>query len=130
MVFAVAQEGSYGAATLTTGWQQVGIWAVPAGTPRAVSVTPNAGIGSGQTFQFVTADGNGFQAISTVLMLFVATFGSSDGCPFRYDQPANSMFLYSYSLGWLGPVQPGGTATVDNGSCTLAGAGSGETVAA
>lgn len=120
------QEGVYGSPGLNSGWQQVGVWTIPATvqpTVAALSVSPNSGSGGSGAFQFIVQDSNGAAAVGTVLMMINNTFSYSGGCQFRYDQAANRFYLYDDTRGWLGPLVAGSAGSLNNTRCLLNGPG-------
>ncbi len=91
--------------------------------PSALSVTPGSGSGTAATLNFLVSDPQGASSIGAVLMMVNATFAYNNSCQFRYN-PANGFFyLYGDSTGWLGPLLPGSSASLDNGLCSVVGAG-------
>jgi hypothetical protein len=43
----------------------------------------------------------------------------SGGCQFRYDSGQSQFYLYDDSKGWLGPIVPGSSGTLNNTRCLL-----------
>ncbi len=129
-VYLLAQEGAYGAPTSTTNWQPRGTWTVNTATgaqqsqtPSAVSVTPGSGAGPNASLSFLVSDPQGASSIGTVLMMVNATLAFNNSCQIAYYPPLGAFALYSDSAGWLGPLLPGSTNTIDNGLCSLSGIG-------
>ena len=74
----------------TSGWQPLGNWTVAStvGTPSAISVTPNSGAGSSQTFAFQYSDTAGAASLQQVWVYFNATLAN----------PANNACLLYYTI--------------------------------
>jgi hypothetical protein len=108
----------------TTGWQQVGVWTVPAAVPSAVSVEPNSGSGGSQTFVFTFSDSRGYAAIGSVSILVNSSLAMANGCYILY-YPASKLFYLANDAGaaWLSPVVLGGGSS-QNSQCTVQAAGS------
>ncbi|MGA3025911.1 MAG: S53 family peptidase [Bryobacteraceae bacterium] len=88
--------------------------------PRAVSVTPNSGVGSSQSFTFQFSSASGYGYLKTMYMLFNATLSSVNGCKLEYSQSTNHLYLYTNSGGALtGPVTPGVAGTLSNSQCSV-----------
>jgi hypothetical protein len=113
---------------LSTNWQQRGTWLVPVPNnqpPTTVSVTPSSGSGSSQTFSLVYSDPNGFTDLSTTYVVINRSFNFPGSCSAYYDRNANALWLLNDAANsWLGPMAPGAASTLQNGQCTLSGAGS------
>jgi aryl-phospho-beta-D-glucosidase BglC (GH1 family) len=106
----------------TSGFQSLGWWTVlgSGGVPSAVSVSPNSGTGSAQTFMLGLADTSGAGSITTAYFLVNATLNGSKGCFIEYNRSGNTLRLANDAAsGWLGPVTPGASSTVNNSQCTL-----------
>ena len=117
-----------------TGWQQKGTWTPTAsGPPANVSVTPSSGSGPSQIFTATYSDTAGYQDISRALFMVAGNTSGVGGC-FVMWTPGNYLYLGNDAANaWLGPIQGGTTATVQNSQCTLSGAtssggGSGNTL--
>jgi len=116
--------GSVADATLSSGWLELGGWhtANPA-PPTVTGITPSAGAGQSQTFTVTFADANGATDIATAQVLFSTSTATSNACHISYSRSANTVSLWNDASGaWL-VLTPGATASVDNGRCTLNGAG-------
>lgn len=113
---------------LNSGWAQKGTWTAYSGAaqpPSAVSVTPNSGSGPTQTFSFAFSDASGYSAIPITQVLFGASTSYSSSCVVYYNQPGNGLYLANdQANGWLGPITPGTSSTLQNSKCTVNGAGS------
>jgi hypothetical protein len=69
---------------LTSGYQQRGTWTVPAAAPLALSVTPSAGSGTSQLFQFNYSDAAGFAAITQTRALIGTNLSGINACAVLY----------------------------------------------
>ncbi|MGA3026414.1 MAG: hypothetical protein ABSF98_16740, partial [Bryobacteraceae bacterium] len=108
---------------LNSGWQMLGTWytaAPQAVAPAAVSVTPNSGAGTSQSFTFQFSSVNGYGYLKTAYMLFNATLSSISGCKVEYQQSTNHLYLYTDGgSGITGPVTPGVAGALSNSQCTV-----------
>ncbi|HEY2018191.1 MAG TPA: hypothetical protein VGH38_32015, partial [Bryobacteraceae bacterium] len=105
-----------------SGWQQKGSWTVPGtiGSPAPVSVTPNSGSGSSQTFAFVSSSPKGYDALSTVLVIVNSALAGPSGCYFLYYPGSRGFYLANDSAStWAGSATLGQTGTIQNSYCTL-----------
>ncbi|HVP10943.1 MAG TPA: hypothetical protein VMV94_07105 [Phycisphaerae bacterium] len=114
---AAGVRDSYGNST----WQQLGSWTVPAaGKPTAVSVTPNSGTGSAQTFSLIYSDPSGYTAINFTELLLNSTPGVPGGCLVFFYRPANTVYLADDAgVTWQGPLALGQAGTLQNSQCTI-----------
>jgi hypothetical protein len=111
-------------ATVTTGWQVAGSWIVPGPMPSAVSVSPNAGSGSGQTFSLVYSDPAGYGVIQSAAMLINTSLSPVSGCYVVYSASVNGIYLDNDAgSGWLGPITPGQNTILQNSQCLIKGSG-------
>jgi hypothetical protein len=109
-------------ATTDVGWVQSGTWTVPGGAPSqpsAVSVTPNSGSGSPQTFSFAYTDPAGAADIASTQIVINSTLSGTGSCYLFYVQGPNVLFLASDAGVWQGPLTPGVSGTLQNSQCTL-----------
>jgi len=111
------------------GWQSEGSTTVPVPPPSVVSVTPNAGSGTGQLFSFVFSDAGGAGLISNRTILFNSTFNGLSACLIQVD--GVGIRLYSDNASTVfGPLTlgielfPDPSQTVSNSQCSLFGGGS------
>ena len=107
----------------TAPWQQKGTWTVPAQV-QAVSVTPNSGGGSSQTFSLQFSDAAGATDLASASVLVNSALTAVDGCEVDYYRASNTLKLLTDSGG-----QPSGSLTPGSGSqqnsqCILNGAAS------
>jgi hypothetical protein len=115
-----SQEG------VNTGLLNRGTWTVPnyvAGTDSAVSVSPSSGIGLTQTFTFVFSDTGGAGDLHQEFALISSSTSTTNACEIEYDG-SNLYLLNSSGTSWLGPMAPGGSASLSNSQCILSGSGS------
>ncbi len=114
-------------AGLNSGWQQKGTWTgVADQAPSLITVTPNAGTGVTQAFNFVYRDPDGYTDLSGVYALFNSSLNGAQGCYFFYNRPVNRFYLVNDAGTGLvsGSVAPGGAEALSNSQCTLNGTGS------
>jgi hypothetical protein len=110
---------------LSSGFKTLGSWTVPNFAPTAVSVTPSSGTGSTQIFSFLFSDTGGANKITYVQALINGSLAWYHSCAVLYYQSTNRLYLVLDSgTGWQGPLTPGQVGTLQNGQCTLNGAGS------
>ena len=107
----------------TAPWQQKGTWTVPAQV-LAVSVTPNSGGGSSQTFMLQFSDAAGAVDLTSVSVVFNSALSDVSACEVDYYRATNTLKLVTDSGG-----QPSGSLTPGSGSqqnsqCILNGAAS------
>jgi hypothetical protein len=113
--------------TVSSGWQTMGTWTVPAAagpaTVSAVSVTPSSGSGAQQTFAFHYSDSNGATDLTQVWLWFNTGLTYSHGansCLLYLTRPSNTLYLYSdVSESWLSPVTVGSSATLGHSLCSI-----------
>ena len=93
--------------------------------PSAVSVTPSSGIGSSQTFSFVSSDANGYTDIATMQAVISADLNPTNSCYTHYDRALNAVLLLNdAATGWIGPLTLGASGTIQNNQCIVNGPGS------
>jgi hypothetical protein len=118
-----ADDGS-----LNSGWKTLGIWdtAAPQSVPpAAVSVTPDGGAGTSQTFTFTYSSANSYGYLANVHGLFSSVLSSTNGCHVQYQRAANLLYLLNDAgTTNLAGLTPGGTGTSGNSQCTLSAGGS------
>jgi hypothetical protein len=109
-----------------TGWQQEGTWTPGTAQPPAdISVTPSSGTGLSQVFTATYSDAQGYQDISYALFMAGADASGVNGCFVMWASAANTLYLGTDAgTNWLGPIQVGSSATLQNSQCTLSGAAS------
>lgn len=112
-------------ASRNSGWSALGSWTVTSGPPplraSAVSVTPNSGNGSTQTFSFLYTDAAGASTIASTQVVINASLSAASSCYLFYVQGMNQLFLASDGGAWQGPLTPGVAGTLHNSECTLNG---------
>jgi hypothetical protein len=107
------------------GWASEGTWTPPAEPPTVVSLSPNSGTGTTQTFSVVVNDPSGPADLNNIQLLFNTTASRLSACNVNYDAAANTMYLYNDGgAGFVGSVTPGSSAQVSNSQCLLSGMGS------
>jgi len=129
LTFTPAFVGSRGlyvsanSATVNTGWQTLGSWTVtsPSSLINVVSVTPNAGAGTSQTFGYRVSDQNGAADLTQVWMEISTTLSAAaNSCYVLYDVGPKTLYLLNdANTAWLGPVTPGTATTLQNSQCVL-----------
>jgi hypothetical protein len=87
--------------------------------PTLVSVVPNSGSGSSQTFAFTYSDPNGAANITSTQMDINATLTPANACYFFFSRPASSIQLASDAGSFGAPVLIGTAATLQNSQCSL-----------
>ncbi len=89
--------------------------------PEAVSVTPDSGSGTNQTFTFLYSDPNGFADLPWAQMLFHESLDSPvNSCYVHYDRALNAVWLLNdEGTTWLGPVVLGLVGSVENSQCKV-----------
>jgi hypothetical protein len=107
----------------TAPWQQMGTWTLPAQV-QAVSVTPNSGVGSSQTFSVEASDASGATDLTSVSVLFNSTLSGVGGCEVDYNRAINTLSLLTDSGGQPSGSLTPGTGSAQNSQCILNGAAS------
>jgi len=108
-----------------SGWVKEGTWGGAAAAPTVVSLTPNAGSASTQTFNVVVSDTNGAAHLNAFYVLFNTSVTAAHGCYVLYEPLAGVLYLKSDDgTTNSAPLTPGGTGSVSNSQCTLSAAGS------
>jgi YVTN family beta-propeller protein len=129
IIYAYAGDGQEATSTQIgsplTGTMQAYGFLVPAAGPVAVSVSPNSGSGTTQTFTAVYSDPSGVAAadLANVQIIFNTTPNETNACYVMY---LNELLYLQNDggTGWSAGITPGSAATVSNSQCTLAGTGS------
>ena len=105
-------------------WTALGSWlpeTVPT-PPSVVSVTPNYGVGASQTFSLQYSDANGPSYLAAADMLINSSLNPADSCYTLYYPSSNQLYLAKDDVsGWLGPLSPGASATLQNSQCSING---------
>ncbi len=95
-------------------------WTWTPAMPSAVSVSPNSGSGTSQTFTYFYTDASGYQYITDALALVNSTQTWTGSCGIAFKQATDSLLLANDDgSGWLGPVTIGQPGTLQNSQCTL-----------
>jgi hypothetical protein len=103
---------------------QEGTWGIPI-LPSLVSIAPNSGSGTTQTFTATVSDTGGGSNINSVFMLFNKTLLGSNGCYLEYFPSSNSIGLKNdANTAFVGSITLGAAAQLSNSSCALSGTGS------
>jgi hypothetical protein len=97
-----------------------------ANVPTVVSVSPNAGTGSTQTFVMAFSDPMGTSDLTFIKSIVNTSASGANACYVIYYPSTNRMFLYNDAgSAALSPgITPGIAGTVSNSQCTLSGVGS------
>jgi hypothetical protein len=109
-------------ASANSGWKQMGTWTVPSSNPvTAVSVSPNAGTGSTQAFDFLYSDTNGAADLKTVRGYFLPSFTATpaNGCAIDFDRTANQIRLYTDAGTAVVTATAGSAGTLQNSQCSI-----------
>ena len=113
-------------ATEDSGWAQRGAWTVTSGSsgnssspPSPVSVTPNSGAGSSQTFAFAFSDPNGATDIVSTQMVVNSTLAAAGSCYLYYARAANAIYLATDAGAWQGFLTVGTAGTMQNSQCVV-----------
>ena len=118
------------ASSHTSGWILQGNWN-DTGDPNVVelvSLNPNLGAGTSQTFTAVVRDANAGDVLFTQLVMNAGLSGYN-GCFIHYDPAADVFYLLNDAgTGWSG-LFGGSAGLVQNSQCILNGSGSGGTKA-
>jgi imidazole glycerol phosphate synthase subunit HisF len=109
-----------------SGWQQLGAWTVTSTvvTASTVSVTPNSGSGTSQTFAFQYSDTAGAANLQQVWVYFNATLANpaNNACMLRYTASTNQInLLNDNSTAWPSATL-GSSTTLENSQCSLSAA--------
>ncbi len=119
------------AAGVGSGWQTLGTWNVLLQPPQVVSVAPSSGAGGSGTFSFAFSDPNGASDLALVQVLVNGTFSGAPACYASVATASGLLWLFNdQGTALLGPVKLGASGTVQNGQCTVNGAGSSLVVSA
>jgi len=113
-----------------SGWQALGVWAVPGATtfPSVTGVSPARGAGSSQTFTFTFSDTKGFADLGVVNILINTFLDGRQACYLAYSQPLNVLYLENdVGSGLLPGLALNGTGTLGNSQCTINGVSSSAT---
>jgi uncharacterized membrane protein len=106
-----------------SGWQAMGTWTVPGGSPPApVSVTPSSGFGAELTFAFQYADPLGATDLATMWIWFTSNFNtvsSANSCLAYYARASNQIFLLNDADAAFTAAAPGAAVTLSNSQCSI-----------
>jgi hypothetical protein len=117
--------------SLISGWSVMGGWTIPLPglPPTANSLSPTSGGAFAQTFTAQYSDPNGAMDLWAVHLLVNTAITGANGCYLYYDRPTNGLYLMNDTGNWTGPLTPGGTGSLYNGSCSLNAASSSVSIA-
>src|SRR5262249_55244763 len=88
--------------------------------PSNVSVTPGSGSGTSQVFTATYSDGSGYQDISEAWFMVAGDVTGVAGCFAKWVAASNTLYLGDDAARvWMGPIQAGSGATLQNGQCVL-----------
>jgi hypothetical protein len=104
-------------------WQQKGTWTVPA-TVQSVSLTPNSGAGSTQTFSLQFTDSAGASNLRSASILFNFSLSGVGGCEVDYYLATDALSLLTDSGGQPFMTISPGSGSQQNSQCLVNGAGS------
>jgi hypothetical protein len=103
---------------LISPWTQLGTWSLPAPTPAAVSVTPNAGSSTNQIFSAVYSDAAGADKITDGYLLVNNVLVWT--CGVRYHPATKQLFMINEAgTAWQTAITIGTNATTQNSKCIL-----------
>ncbi len=105
----------------STGWVALGTWTIPSPPPlpSADSVSPSAGSGATQTFNFVYSDTQSASNLLAVAVLITPGSSSSDACYVVYDRVAGTVSLRSDNALSSSSKALGSSATLQNSQCVV-----------
>jgi hypothetical protein len=108
-------------ATVASGFTQEGTWTVPAAVsgPLPVSVTPNSGTGSSQTFAFLFSDPAGASDITVVQLGFNTAVSGTNSCFVFFTAATHLIYLASNAGAFQGGVVLGTSTTLQNSQCSV-----------
>jgi hypothetical protein len=89
------------------------------GTPQVVSVSPNAGTGSAQTFTFLYSDTVIASNLSNVALLFNTSVNAAGACYVVYSISSSSVALISDSGVGSSSLPLGSSSTLQNSQCVI-----------
>ncbi len=90
-------------------------WTWTPAMPSAISVSPNSGSGTSQTFTYFYTDASGYQYITDALALVNSTQTWTGSCGIAFKQATDSLLLANDDgSGWLGPVTIGQPEILQN----------------
>lgn len=116
-IYMIAAEGA-----VNSGWSTVGTWNVTGGSPEAVSLAPNAGAGTLQTFVFTVADSSSQVNITGLSMLFTtgAPTNIANACYLVYSRITQTIGLWDNTGNTtLTTKGLGSSTTMQNSQCAV-----------
>src|SRR5262249_8959929 len=105
----------------TGDWHMLGSWTIPAGQqpPTVLSVTPNSGNGTSQSFDFEYSDSSGYTTLDTVYA-YVGNGGLANSCYVYYTVSNNTLLLLNDAgTSAAGAARPGTTTILQNSQCSV-----------
>jgi hypothetical protein len=118
-------DGRVDLAVTNSGDNTVSILLASASAVRGLSVTPTSGAGLSQLFVASYYDASGYSDIQQAMFMVASNPGGVPGCTAMFDRVSGNFYLRDDTgSNWLGPVQEGSAATVENSQCILSGIGS------
>jgi hypothetical protein len=87
--------------------------------------TPGSGSGTNQVFMGTYSDGLGYQDISEAWFMVASDVSGVAGCFAKWVPASNTFYLGDDAAQvWMGPIQGGSNATLQNSQCVLSAAAS------
>jgi len=117
--FTVAVTGTSGSLNHTTSGGLTVNGAASSGPPSTVSVTPNAGSGSSQTFAFAFSDPSGAANIVSTQIVVSSSLATVGSCYFYYARGTNALYLADDSGAFHTFVALGNAGTAQNSQCSV-----------
>jgi hypothetical protein len=117
-IFGAAHDRDY----RNSGWSTLGNWApnaVVATPPSAVSVSPNAGSGTSQTFTLQYSDVNGGGYIGWAETLINSSLSYAGSCAVGYDGGSLMYLMNDAGSSWGTGMAVGSSGTLQNSQCSL-----------
>jgi len=88
--------------------------------PQNISVTPGSGTGTNQVFTATYSDGLGYQDINEAWFMVAGDVSGVAGCFAKWVAASNTLYLGDDAARvWMGPIQAGSGATLQNSQCVL-----------
>ena len=109
-------------ANSNTGWVARGAWTVTVAPPQptASSVSPNASMGSSQTFTFVFSDTQNPLNITGMAMLFSTSLTETNACSLAVDRNAGTISLLWDGGAGSDTIAIGSSTVLQNSQCAVA----------
>jgi len=116
-IYMIAAEGP-----INSGWTTVGTWNVTGGAPSAISMSPNAGSGTLQTFLFTVSDSSSQVNVTGLSMLFTtgAPTNIANACYLVYNRINLTIGLWDNTGNTtLTTKGLGSSTTMQNSQCAV-----------